>query len=34
MFNAGNVGYEEALKKPGYNVEFKHTNNKSEKPIM
>ena len=32
MFNAAKVEYEDALKKSGYNVDLKYTNNKSEKP--
>ena len=32
IFNTGKVEYKDALKKSGYNVDLKHTNNKSEKP--
>ena len=31
IFNTAKVEYEDALKKPGYNVDLKYTNNKSEK---
>ena len=31
-FNTAKVEYEDALKKAGYNVDLKYTNNKSEKP--
>ena len=32
IFNTVKVEYEDALKKSGYNVDLKYTNNKSEKP--
>ena len=32
VFNTAKVEYEDALKKSGYNVDLKYTNNKSEKP--
>ena len=32
VFNKAKVEYEDALKKSGYNVDLKYTNNKSEKP--
>ena len=32
IFNTAKVGYEDAQKKSGYNVDLKHTYNKSEKP--
>ena len=32
IFTTAKIGYEDALKKSGYNVDLKYTNNKSEKP--
>ena len=32
VFNTAKVEYEDALKKSGYNVDLKYTDNKSEKP--
>ena len=32
IFSTAKVEYEDALKKSGYNVDLKYTNNKSEKP--
>ena len=32
FFNTAKVEYEDALEKPGYDVDLKYPNNKSEKP--
>ena len=34
VFNTAKVEYEDALKKSGYNIDLKYTDNKSEKPKM